>query len=79
MKLSCLKEVTDKLKNCSSRSLGYISFYWNSSNTSKKVPVVLDFRSTASAFPEDCLATFEAVFRYTLEIMTRAYEYGFDG
>ena len=29
-------------------------------------------------FLEDCHATFEAVFGYTTEIMTRAHEYGFD-
>ena len=78
VKLSCSKEVTGQLKNCSSRSLGTVSFYWKASNTASRVPVALEFGSTASAFPEDSPATYDAVFGYTTEIMTRAYEYGFD-
>ena len=78
MKLSCLKEITGKLNNCSSRSLGNVSFYWKARNTSRRMLVALEFGSTASAFPEDSPATFNAVFGYTTEIMTRAYEYGFD-
>ena len=78
MELSCSKEVTGKLKNCSSRSLRNVSFYWKVSNTARRVPIALEFGSTASAFTEDSPATYEAVFGYTTEIMTRAYEYGFD-
>ena len=72
VELSCSKEVTEKLKNCPSRSLGNVSFYWKTSNTSRRVPVALEFGSTASAFPENSPATFDAVFGYTTEIMTRA-------
>ena len=43
------------------------------------MPGAIEFESTASAFPEDSPETFEAVFGYTTKIMTRAYEYGFDG
>ena len=78
LELSCSKEVTGKLKNCSSRSLGNVSFDWKASNTSRRVPVALEFGSTASAFPEDSPATYDAVFGYTTEIMMKAYEYGFD-
>ena len=73
VELFCSKEVTWKLKNCFSRSLGNVSFYWKASNTSRKVPVVLEFGSTASAFPEDSPATFDTVFGYTTEILTRAF------
>ena len=40
--------------------------------------VNLEFESIASVFPEDCPATFEPVFGYTIELMTMAYDYGFD-
>ena len=78
VELSCSKEVTGKLKHCSSRSLGNFSFYWNASNTARRVFVTLEFGSTASPFPEDSPATYDAVFGYMTEIMTRAYEYKFD-
>ena len=78
VELFCSKEVTGKLKNYSSRSLGNVRFYWKASNTLRRVPVALEFGSTANAFPEDSPATVDAVFGYTTEIMTRAYEYGFD-
>ena len=42
------------------------------------MPVALDFGSTASAFFENSPATYDAVFGYTTEIMTRAYDYEFD-
>ena len=73
VELSCsssASQVTRKLKNCSSRSLENVSFYWKASNTSSRVPVALEFGSTASAFPEDSPATYDAVFGYTTEIMT---------
>ena len=41
------------------------------------MPVALELGSTASAFLEDSFATYNAVFGYTTEIMTRAYKYGF--
>ena len=78
VELSYSKEVTGKLKNCSSRSWGNVSFYWKASNLLRRVLVALEFGSTASAFPEDSPATYDAVFGYTTEIMTRANEYGFD-
>ena len=40
--------------------------------------MVLEFDSTLSAFLEDSPATYEVIFGYTTEIMTRAHEYGFD-
>ena len=58
--------------------MGNGCFYWKTNNTASRVPVVLEFNSTASAFYEDSLATYEAVFGYTTEIMTRAFEYKFD-
>lgn len=78
VKLSCSKEVTEKHKNWSSRGLEKVSFFWKESNTSRIVLVVYEFWSTANTFFEDSPASFEAVFGYTSEIMTRAFEYGFD-
>ena len=78
VELSFSKEVTCKLKNCSSRNLGNVSFYWKANNKARRVPVALEFGSTASAFLKDSFATYDAVFGYTTEIMTRANEYGFD-
>ena len=71
-------EVTEKLTNLFSRSLENGCFFWKTNNTASRVPIVLEFGRTASAFSEDSSATYKAVFGYTTKIMTRAYEYGFD-
>ena len=72
MELSCYKDVTNKLKNCSSKSLANVTFYGKASNQTSRVPVVLKFGSTASAFPENTPATYESIFGFTTEVMSRA-------
>lgn len=57
--------------------MGNVSFNWNINNPALRAPVVLELESSDSAFLDDSHPTFEAVFGYITEIMTKAYEYGF--
>ena len=78
VELSCLKDVTDKLTNCSSKSLENVNFYWKASNQTSRVPLVFEFWSTARPFAGDSPATYGSVFGFTTEVISRAHVYGFD-
>ena len=50
----------------------------NTNNATSRVLVVLEFESISSAFDNNSFSTYEAVFGYTTEIMTKAHQYGFE-
>ena len=78
VELSCSRDITGRVKSGLTRTIGNVWHSWRSNNPTRRVPEILEFGSTASAFPENESADYVNVFAFTSEIVRRAEEYGFD-
>ena len=78
VELSCSRDITSRVKSGLTRTVGNVWYSWRSNNPTRCVPVILEFGSTASAFPENESADYVNVFAFTSEIVRRTEEYGFD-